>query len=279
MQSNYIEVCIKTEVDAGELLGMLNEGETLGSWEKDGVLHIFWPEDRWNDAALEDLKNMLGALGEKAPELTIAAVPDQDWNATWAASLQPIRLGRRVRIRQSWHAPDPGFEGIELVIDPKRAFGTGYHATTQLVMEWLEDSVRGGERVLDVGTGSGILAMCAIRFGAASALGIDNDPVAVECAREYAAVNGFGSELELKVAAFDALGEGKFDVIVANLDSRTMPGFCAVIGRLLQPGGVACLSGIQDQDYEEVAGLLNEANLKITARRQKDEWIALSVGG
>lgn len=277
MPSNYIEVCVRTDVDSGELLGMLSDGESLGCWEKDGVLHIFWPEDGWSAAALDDLKKVLRTLGEHDPELSVTTVPDQDWNATWAASLQPIRLGRRVLIRQSWHEADADFTGVELVIDPKRAFGTGYHATTQLVVEWLEESIRGGERVLDVGTGSGILAMCALRFGAASALGIDNDPVAVGCAREYAAQNGFGPELDLRVSSFDVLDEEAFDIIVANLDSRTMPAFCRVIGRLLKPGGVACLSGIQDQDYEEVSALLNEANLKIGERRQKEEWLALKV--
>ena len=279
MQSNFIEVTMRTDVDSGELLGMLMDGEALGSWEKDGVLHVFWPEERWNDAALEDLNKILVQLGVDArqAELTVSTVPDQDWNASWAASLKPIRLGQRIRIRQSWHEPDPDFRGIELVIDPKRAFGTGYHATTQLVVEWLEDHIHGGERVLDVGTGSGILAMSAIRFGAASALGIDNDPVAIDCAREYAAGNGFGPELDLRVASFDTLGESQFDIIVANLDSRTMPHFCKYIGRLLKRGGIACLSGIQDQDYEEVSSLLHQASLKVTDRLQREEWLALEA--
>ena len=166
-----------------------------------------------------------------------------------------------MRIRQSWHAADPEFRGIELVIDPKRAFGTGYHATTQLVVEWLEEHIRGGERVLDVGTGSAILAMTAIRLGAASALGLDNDPVAVECAAEYAALNGFGGELELRVASFEDLDAGKFDVIVANLDIRTLPRLCEFLKRLMADGAIACLSGLQEQDYEEVAAALAQAGL------------------
>ena len=126
-------------------------------------------------------------------------------------------MGRIAAADYSWNTrphsselarADPEFSGIELVIDPRRAFGTGYHATTQLVVEWLEAHVRGGGVVLDVGTGSGILAMTAIRLGAASALGVDNDPVAVECAREYAVLNGFGPELELRVASFEDLDAG-----------------------------------------------------------------------
>ena len=279
MYPTFIEVSLRTDVDSGELLAMLQDGESLGSWEKDGILHLFWPEDRWNAAALEDLKNVLAQMGMdvRDEDLTVTAVPDQDWNATWAASLQPILLGRHVRIRQSWHAADPEFRGIELVIDPKRAFGTGYHATTQLVVEWLEAHIHGGERVLDIGTGSAILAMTAIRLGAASALGIDNDPVAVECAAEYAGVNGFGGELELRVASFEDLDEGKFDVVVANLDIRTLPRLCEFLKQLMADGAIACLSGLQEQDYEEVAAALAKAGLTITARRQRDDWLSLSL--
>lgn len=279
MQSDFIEVSIRTNVDSGELLAMLKDGELLGSWEKDGDLHIYWPREKWDEATLEDLKEVLSRLGicVREGDLRISVVPDQDWSAVWAASLQPILLGRRFRIRQSWHEADPDFKGIELVIDPKRAFGTGYHATTQLVLEWLEDIIHGGERVLDVGTGTGILAMAAIRLGASSALGIDNDPVALECASGYAKGNGFGAELELRVASFESLEYRGYDVIVANLDSRTMPRFCELLPRLMKSNGVACLSGLQEQDYEGIAEILARSELKIRAKRQREDWLALTV--
>jgi ribosomal protein L11 methyltransferase len=279
MHPNYIEISFQTDIDSGELIAMLQDGESLGSWEKDGVLHIFYPENRWSTSALEDLKETLRALGSTVREeaLTIQTIPDQDWNATWAASLEPILLGNRVRIRQSWHAADPGFKGIELVIDPKRAFGTGYHATTQLVVEWLEANIRGGERVLDVGTGSGILAMTAIRLGAASALGIDNDPVAIECARECAEGNRFGDELDLRTASFEDLNADKFEVIVANLDIRTLPRLCESVPRLLKPGGRICLSGLQEQDYEEVSEALRRSGFDVKETRRRDDWLSLSI--
>jgi ribosomal protein L11 methyltransferase len=279
MHSNFVEVSFRTDVDSGELLAILEDGETLGGWEKDGTLHIYWPEGKWTLAALENLKNTLTRLGVNSQEadLKVLTVPDQDWNATWAASLHPIRLGRRIRIRQSWHAADPGFNGIELVIDPKRAFGTGYHATTQLVIEWLEDHIRGGERVLDVGTGTAILAMAAIRLGAESALAIDNDPMALECAREYAAGNRFGPELELRVASFEVLDKAEFDVVIANLDGKTMPRFCRMLPRLVIIGGIACLSGLQEQDYGEVAAVLDHAGFEIIEIRRREDWLALSL--
>ncbi|MDR0310919.1 MAG: 50S ribosomal protein L11 methyltransferase [Acidobacteriota bacterium] len=280
MSENYIEAVFRADVDSGEILAMLSGGEELGCWEDNGVIHIFWPESRWSPEALEDLRRALLIFGIDpiAAGLTVEAVPDRDWNATWAASLTPIRLGRRIRVRQSWHLPDENFDGIELVIDPRRAFGTGHHSTTQLVIEWLEKRLCGGERILDVGTGSGILSMAAIRLGAASALGIDNDPVAVECAREYARVNGFGGELELRVGDFDDCAEGEFDVIVANIDGKTLPALCPELPRLLKPGGRICLSGLQEHDLEEITAALNRAGFAVKTKTAREEWLALECG-
>lgn len=281
MNQRFVEVSLKVPVDPGELLGLLSNPETLGAWEEDGLLRLYWPQEKWNDDALEDLEKALSLLGIEKDFacLTVNVIEDQDWNAAWAASLVPIRLGRRIRVRQSWHSPDPDFKGIELVIDPKRAFGTGYHTTTQLVIEWLEKKIEGGERVLDIGTGSGILAMCAVRLGAGSALGIDTDPVAIECAREYLHVNGFGPEIELKTASFDEFdfNPGRFDIVLANLDGKTLPGLCGVLPRILNPGGVACFSGLQPHDYDEIEQALAKVRLNIHALKKREEWLALEI--
>ena len=277
MSENYIEAVFRADVDSGEILAMLSGGEELGCWENDGVIHIFWPEPRWSTDALQDLRRTLSVFGidPDVAGLTVETVPDRDWNATWAASLAPIHLGRRIRIRQSRHSQDESFDGIDLVIDPRRAFGTGHHATTQLVIEWLEKRLCGGERVLDVGTGSGILSMAAIRLGASSALGIDNDPVAVECARDYACVNGFGAELELRVGSFDECADEDFDVIVANIDGKTLPALCPHLPRLLKPGGMICLSGLQEHDLEHITATLNSAGFTVKTKSARDEWLVL----
>jgi ribosomal protein L11 methyltransferase len=186
-------------------------------------------------------------------------------------------LGRNIRIRQSWNLNDADFRGIEIILDPKRAFGTGYHATTQLVIEWLEDNIKGGEQILDIGAGSGILSMIALRLGAAMALAVDIDAVALECAGEYAALNGFGPELEFRVCSFEDLGPEQYDIVLANIDGRTLPTLSRFLPGLLKAGGSACYSGLQQQDYGEVAGALSEGGFQITSQMQRDEWLALEI--
>lgn len=277
MDRDFIEVVIKADIEAGELLGMLDESECLGSWEEEGILHIYWPEDKWDDGILADLKMVLDGFGIGEADFMVQALRDRDWNAAWAASLKPIRLGRKVRIRQSWHDPDPTFDGIELVIDPKRAFGTGYHATTQLVIEWLEEHVEEGDRILDIGAGSGILSMIALRLGAGSAVAVDIDSVAVDCAREYSTVNGFGPELEFRIGSFEHLEHGRFDVILANIDGRALHGLSGFLPRLMKEDGIACYSGLQEQDLEKVETALKKAGFRISAQSHRGKWLALEI--
>ena len=277
MNQNFVEVAFRAEIEAGELLGMLDNDEFLGSWEEAGIIHIYWPEDKWSDAVLADLKGVLESLEIEDADVDVRSVQDEDWNAAWAASLKPVRLGRNIRIRQSWNPSDPSFDGIELVLDPGRAFGTGYHETTRMVIEWLEDRIKGGERVLDIGAGSGILSMVAIRLGAASALGIDIDAVAVDCARQYAGENGFGAELEFRVASFEDLVPDRFNVILANIDRRALLVLCGVLPDLMQTKGYVCYSGLQRQDYGQIARALSDIGLRITSQTQRDEWLALEI--
>jgi len=278
MPQNYVEVTIPALVDSGELLGMLQDGEALGAWEGDGVLHLYWPESRWSSGVLEELKQALSRLGAggMASHIGVSALPDRDWDALWSMSLEPIRIGR-FRIRQSWNPADPSLEGVDLIIDPKRAFGTGYHATTQLILEWLEDHISGGEHVLDFGTGTGILAMAALRLGAARAVGIDDDPVAIECAGENAAVNNFGPEIDLRTGSLENLDKEKFDIIVANLDRNTVLRLYDRLKDHLVPGGRICLSGLLIEDFADIAVMLATAGGRIVERREREEWMAIEV--
>ena len=118
-------------------------------------------------ARLNSISILQGVDPGASPEsdIRVEKLPDQDWNRQWAQSVRPIRIGRRIVIRPSWEPVALQAQDVEIVLDPKQAFGTGHHATTRMLLEWLEDLVHGGESVLDVGAGSGILAMVALRLG------------------------------------------------------------------------------------------------------------------
>jgi ribosomal protein L11 methyltransferase len=279
MIKSYIEIHLGTSVDAGELMGMLEESACLGACERDDGLCLYWPKEHWHAGVLQDLLEALQRLGDldAGCTATVTELADQNWNERWAQWLQPIRLGERIVIRQSWNSASVPDGGFELVIDPKRAFGTGYHATTHLIASWLEELIRGGERVLDVGTGSGILAMAALRLGATYALGIDNDPEAIECSLEYAAVNGFGADLELRVAALEDLGSEHFDLVLANLDRNTLLRYFAGFHKHVSAGSRLVISGLQSEDYGDICKALATTGWRIHGRRDREEWMALEL--
>jgi ribosomal protein L11 methyltransferase len=282
MTQNWIEVRIESSVDSGELLDQLDDPAVTGARQENGVIRLVWPADRWNPDVLQDIRQVLREIGKEMeqPAITVDSLPDQDWNAVWARSVRPIRIGRRVVIRPSRDRTELAPGEIELIIDPKQAFGTGHHATTRLLIEWLEEVIHAGQRVLDVGTGSGILAMVALRLGAASALGIDSNPVAIQCARECAVANRFGPELELRTAALEelrGLGTARFDVVVANLDRRTLQESAAMFQHHLDRGGRLLLSGVLREHQAVISDAFAAAGGVVQRARQCDEWLALEV--
>lgn len=273
----WVEVRVATDLDAGELLGLLNDPAVTGAWQDDRQICLYWPAARWGPQALAALRQALDDLGKGKVTIAVERLSDRDWNAEWARSVRPIRIGRRLMIRPSWERVELRPGDIELVLDPKQAFGTGHHATTALLLEWLEDRIRGGELVLDVGTGSGILAMAALRLGARAALGIDHDPVAIACAKEYAAVNRFGPELQLRVGTLEAIGLVPADLVLANLDHATLLGSARCFAPWLRCGARVLASGILPEDRCDLAAAFAEAGGAIVAAAERDGWLAVEI--
>jgi ribosomal protein L11 methyltransferase len=279
VRRSYVELRVRAAIDSGELAGELADTGLLGASEADGTVFLYWPSEAWSPAILDSvgLKLRERSIPVDASALSVEVVPGQDWNSLWAQSVKPVRIGRRLLIRQSWNPVESQAGLIELVIDPRRAFGTGFHATTQLLLEWLEDAIRGNERVLDVGTGSGVLAMAAVRLGAAFALGIDCDPEAIECAAESAAANSFGPELELRLESIEKLETGGFDVVVANLDRNTILRFAGELARAVGPQGRLCLTGIQEEDPADVLSAFAAHKGLAAGQWQREDWLALEI--
>ena len=277
MDSDYYDISISTNIDTSQLVSLLDDDTLLGSWDQDGTVHLYWPVQAWGEHRLNHLAQLLQQLCTNTEPFTIeiSKCSAENWNARWAALVKPIRIGQRIMIRPSWDETNTSPEEIEIILDPKQAFGTGHHATTQLLLEWLEEIINGGEHVLDVGTGSGILAMVALRLGATFALGIDRDPIAIECAREYALANNFKKNLQLQVQDFEHVDKQTFDLILANLDRRTWLNHAMHLQRVSSPETLLLLSGILSEDQFDVTDSLASMNWDLIDIRERDGWLAL----
>lgn len=219
------------------------------------------------------------ALAAHAPAVRAAApalVPEEDWSERWKRGLRAIEVSPRLRVRPSFVAAAAG--RAEIAIDPGQAFGTGAHASTRLALECIDalaPDLSSGARVLDVGCGSGVLALAALRLGAARAVGLDLDPLAVAAARENAAANALGARLHLLLGPIDALGGAAFELVVANLlRSEMLPLLPAIAARTRSSGQVV-LSGL----LEEEAPALLEACARVGLRRRAERGRSDASGG
>ena len=191
-----------------------------------------------------------------------------EWRA-WAA---PVRVGRRILLQPAWlpRAGEPDGD-LTIVLDPGRSFGSGSHASTRLVLTVLEDVIAGGEQILDVGCGSGVLAIAACRLGAAAAVALDVDPVAVKTTQANAAANGVGDRLAASVEDLAAVAE-TFDVVVANIGVGVLRDVAPALVERLRPGGLLVLAGLLVDQVDEV--LARCRGCVELERRAEDGWSA-----
>jgi ribosomal protein L11 methyltransferase len=200
-------------------------------------------------------------------------VEEEDWAHAWKAYFRPTRVGDRLVVVPAWEEYAPQEGELPIRIDPGMAFGTGTHATTALCMRWLEELVTPGSRVIDVGTGSGILAVAAKHLGAAEVVAIDVDPVAVDAARENAGRNGV--EIDVRLATLDQVAEGEADLIVANIIASVIVDILPDVASRLKPGGRFLASGIIAARKEAVTEAMTDAWLLPVGAREQDGWVAI----
>jgi ribosomal protein L11 methyltransferase len=183
-------------------------------------------------------------VADLAPErIAFRAIEDQDWTRAWMDLFHPMRFGRRLWI-YPWNIDPPACDADAIVVrlDPGLAFGTGTHPTTALCLEWLDARDLAGRTVIDYGCGSGVLAIAALKLGAARVVGVDNDPQALAASRDNAERNGVGERLAL--VAPDAFSEERADALVANILAGPLDELAPLIARCVKPGGELALSGI-----------------------------------
>ena len=206
-----------------------------------------------------------------------AQVNEEDWAIAWKKYYFPTKVGERLVVCPSWETYSPVEGEVVLTIDPGMAFGTGTHDTTRLCMQLLEEHVRPGDRLLDVGTGSGILAVSALLLGASAAVGVDIDEVAVRVANENAAANNVSDRVDFFAGDLADKASGRFRVVTANIVADVIIRLIPDLDRFLEPDGVFIASGIIDMREPDVMQALTAAGYRLAGRKESGGWVALAA--
>ena len=243
----------------------------------------FYPMDERANDTLALVREKVKALPELAPgvdlgklEVQVSGVDDEDWAENWKKSYKPFRLGQHIVIKPGWeeYSPDDGDKII--TIDPGMAFGTGTHETTGMCVALVEEIVKPGYECMDIGTGTGILAITAALQGARHILASDIDPMAVRVAKENVHINNFDSVIDCKAGDLLEVAEGKVDVIIANIIADVIIGICAPVREFIKPGGVFICSGIAREREDDTINALKRAGYARLDVRHNGEWTAIA---
>ena len=254
----------------------------IDSLPEDVQVHAWFEPDATFQERLQALRSQLDMNRRLAPEVDLGTlaidtvnVKDEDWSEVWKQFYKPYRAGKSLVVKPTWepYAPKPGDRVIE--IDPGMAFGSGTHETTGMCLELLEEAVHGGERVIDVGTGSGILAIGAALLGAKDVLAIDIDPTAVKVARENVAHNHLEQTVTTLEGNLLEKVDAQCEVCVANIIADVICMFAAPLNDHIVPGGLFICSGIIKEREQDVTDALLAANYSILEIRRKGEWVAM----
>lgn len=277
---------------------LLDEGATAISLQDAEDDPVFEPErgttPLWRDTVLTGLYDDLegvGAMleriqaawaehfpGEPCPEIEYELLADRDWEREWMDDFMPLQMGKRLWIVPSWHQP-PAPDAVNLILDPGLAFGTGTHPTTALCLEWLDALAVSGKLangpVLDVGCGSGILAIAALKLGASRADGTDIDPQALQASRDNAERNGI-EEPRLTLYYPEQLPAGRYPVVTANILAEPLIELATTIADHVAPGGRIALSGILDNQAGQVWEAYHAQGLDMDEPMLREGWVRLT---
>ena len=257
-----------------------------------GLSHIKLYLESHDEAGLSRLRCLLETLKAQHPDgslgslkMMTAPLPETDWEESWKDNYPPQEVGEKLVVLPYWLSDSDTQGRLPVILDPGLTFGTGAHPSTQMVMEAMETLICGGSSCLDLGSGSGILSIAALRLGAKNAIGVDIDPKAEDIARENAAYNGFaapeftaltGNVLSDKKLMEQLTGQ-RYDVVLVNIVADVIVALAPVLPRLLDENSTLVCSGILDSRLSDVSGALERAGLTVTNIRAKEEWRCVSA--
>ncbi|MDE2778550.1 MAG: 50S ribosomal protein L11 methyltransferase [Chloroflexota bacterium] len=278
------EVSISVPFEYVEPISYLFDRYGYGlSMEDDGPEHIklrtYLPSDARQRYSHIEVGVKLASMLEPLGELTVTPLDnDADWQNAWKEHFTLLRIGERLVIKPSWIEYAPGAGEILIELDPGLAFGTGYHPTTYTCLEAMEKLVSPGSRVLDLGCGSGILSIAAVKLGAAQVVALDIDPQAVQSSRQNFRRTRITTQVQLDQGSLPhrLATEGTFDLVVANISSRGIRERAPDILPTLKPEGILVASGIIDEQHAETESALHQAGFTDIQVWPREDWVSLT---
>ena len=274
---SYVELRLPLQgMDSDALSGVLFRHGCLGIQEISEKEWIVYFPGNWSP---EHLQQLFAALHQFHPQFNkeqvhIETIPHRDWNAEWRKFFKPIEATEGVWVRPPWEELPANARGLEIIIDPQMAFGTGHHETTRLMMQAMQKSTVKNASVLDLGTGSGILAILAEKMGASGVVGVDIDPEAIDNAQHNRALNR-ADKIEFLVGDISAVEDRLFSLVLANIHFDVLLNLALPIYHILQDEGRLILSGILQTDVNRLSYIYKHAGLVVEERFTLNEWAAL----
>lgn len=261
-----VEAAAIDEPDYGTINGYIQDSD-LAPEEIERILEQI-------SAYLLELKEIFNVA---LPELSSKIIEDEDWGKSWKEYFKPFSIVPGLVIVPTWEEYVAKEGEAVITMDPGMAFGTGHHATTSLTLEFIRESLLGtsDKKVLDVGTGTGILGMAALLFDAAEVQGTDNDPEAVQAARKNVAYNNMQQKMDVSLASLDEIDQS-FDIVVANIVHDVLVGMADDLIRLTEKGGYLILSGLlAEKQLENISRIFTEKGLDVAGKKVREEWSAI----
>jgi ribosomal protein L11 methyltransferase len=258
---------------SGYLFAMGCEG--IHVREKD--ISIYFSQHNWSDEIKSALVSYLSLFDASFSQRSfkVVSLAGQNWNQTWQEAFRPLRIGSTIYISPPWEIHKASAGEISVIINPQMAFGTGHHESTQLIIERMAAHLRTGMQVLDVGTGSGILAVIARKMQAAQVLGIDNDLVAIKNALENKMLNRIDGHLQFVLAELHQLQPAENDMILANINLPVILDLAHLFPKYLKPNGWLIVSGVLLNDEPELIKKMAASGFIVIEKANKKEWLVL----
>ena len=257
--------------------GLLWELDLEGITEEDNFILVYTDEGiNITSEKIEQLLN--GLVNEGFLEKFIIeknTVENKNWNEIWEKSREVIRISDKIVIKPTFKEYIPQTNELVLTIDPKMSFGTGEHQTTQLVLNLLERYVKPGMKVLDVGSGTGVLAITAVKLGAASAVAVDNDEWCYENCKENAELNNVSNSIKIITGDIKNVDEKGFDLVLANIQKNILLEILDDLKMKIKENGILILSGLLLKDEEEIMISYSDSGFTFVEKSVKDDWISL----